>query len=188
MKRIIGGWALAAFGSLLLTAGLSDLSRREAVNNVLGGLMTTAAGLLVVHVAVYAAYMLYARTTTGLNRLDFRLLNPLYLPLVIVALVVIDRVSAERTEARDYDLVFMDCQMPEMDGFEATRRIRAREASTGRHVRIVAMTANAMEGDRERCLEAGMDGYVSKPVKLEKLVEQLRDARDLLDDGAREAA
>jgi PAS domain S-box-containing protein len=98
------------------------------------------------------------------------------------------REALERTEARDYDLVFMDCQMPEMDGFEATRQIRAREAFTGRHVRIVAMTANAMEGDRERCLESGMDGYVSKPVKLEKLVEQLRDARGMLGDGAREAA
>ena len=71
----------------------------------------------------------------------------------------------------------------------ATGEIRAFE-DTARRARtpVIAMTANAMEGDRERCLEAGMDGYVSKPVKLEKLVEQLRDARDLLDDGAREAA
>jgi CheY-like chemotaxis protein len=69
----------------------------------------------------------------------------------------------------DYDLVLMDCQMPEMDGFEATRAIRQAEGAQQRHTPIVAMTASAMAEDRERCLEAGMDGYVSKPMKLEDL-------------------
>ena len=84
--------------------------------------------------------------------------------------------AVRRIMDQEFDLVFMDCQMPEMDGFEATRVVRTHEAMNGGHVRIVAMTANAMEGDREQCLASGMDDYVAKPVKLEALAEQLRIA------------
>jgi PAS domain S-box-containing protein len=67
-------------------------------------------------------------------------------------------------EKHNFDLVLMDVQMPEMGGLEATRAIREKEKSTGEHLPIVAMTAHAMQGDRERCLEAGMDGYLAKPL------------------------
>jgi signal transduction histidine kinase/CheY-like chemotaxis protein len=68
-----------------------------------------------------------------------------------------------------FDVVLMDVQMPVMDGFQATSAIRAREAGANRHIPIVAMTAHAMRGDRERCLAAGMDGYVSKPIRAARL-------------------
>src|SRR5690606_37682872 len=72
-----------------------------------------------------------------------------------------------------FDVIFMDVQMPEMDGFEATQKIRELEQKTGRHTPIVAMTAHAIAGDRERCLDAGMDDYISKPLEKAELLELL---------------
>ena len=77
-----------------------------------------------------------------------------------------------RVDRQPYDIVLMDVQMPEMDGFEATTAIRRLEEGV-RHTPIVAMTANAMKGDRERCLEAGMDDYVAKPARKGSLREAL---------------
>jgi two-component system, sensor histidine kinase and response regulator len=76
-------------------------------------------------------------------------------------------------ENGSYDLVLMDVQMPDMDGFETTAAIRAKEKETGGHLPIVAMTAYAMKGDRERCLAAGMDRYVSKPIRAQELFETI---------------
>ena len=72
-----------------------------------------------------------------------------------------------------FDLVLMDIQMPEMNGFEATEAIRGQERERGGRVPIVALTAHALKGDRERCLEAGMDGYVSKPIRQEELYQAI---------------
>jgi signal transduction histidine kinase/CheY-like chemotaxis protein len=74
-------------------------------------------------------------------------------------------------EEQAFDLILMDVQMPEMDGFEATNTIRLQEKVTGRHVPIIAMTAHAMKGDEARCLSAGMDGYISKPIRGRDLIE-----------------
>ena len=75
--------------------------------------------------------------------------------------------------SQQFDLVLMDVQMPEMDGFDATRLIRSGELKSGRHIPIIAMTAHAMKGDQERCLEAGMDAYVAKPVQSKGLLEAI---------------
>jgi CheY-like chemotaxis protein len=107
------------------------------------------------------ARILVAEDNTVNQQLVVRLLRKRHLRADVVAngreaLAALGRVP--------YDLVLMDCQMPEMDGFEATRAIRAGETGTERHIPIIALTANAMEGDQGRCLAAGMDDYLAKPI------------------------
>jgi len=88
-----------------------------------------------------------------------------------VDIAVNGRMALQAITRKSYDIVFMDCQMPEMDGFQATQTLREREKSCpeAHHVPIVAVTANAMKGDRERCLAAGMDDYLGKPFNIEQL-------------------
>jgi two-component system, sensor histidine kinase and response regulator len=81
--------------------------------------------------------------------------------------------ALELLKAYPYEVIFMDCQMPEMDGYQATIEIR-RLYDSERHISIIAMTANAMQGDREKCFQVGMDGYISKPIKLEDLKDALK--------------
>ncbi|MBZ5577156.1 MAG: response regulator [Acidobacteriia bacterium] len=83
------------------------------------------------------------------------------------------REAVEKFTGGGFDAVLMDVQMPDMDGFEATAAIRAREAGTIAHIPIIAMTAHAMKGDRDRCFASGMDGYVTKPIRPEELVRQI---------------
>ena len=84
------------------------------------------------------------------------------------------RAALEALQNQDYDAVLMDCQMPDMDGYQATAELRRRERDAGGHTPVIAMTAQAMDGDRERCIDAGMDDFISKPMRHQHLADTLR--------------
>jgi signal transduction histidine kinase/CheY-like chemotaxis protein len=90
-----------------------------------------------------------------------------------VALAIDGNRALEAFEAEEFDVILMDVQMPGMDGFEATTAIRAREQGTGRHVPVIALTAHALKGDRERCLAGGFDDYLAKPIRRAELITAL---------------
>jgi CheY-like chemotaxis protein len=90
-----------------------------------------------------------------------------------VAVTTNGREALAALDTGDFDVVLMDIQMPEMDGFEATAAIRSKERAIGKHMPIIAMTAHAMTGDRERCMGAGMDGYIAKPIRPAELFQTI---------------
>ena len=113
----------------------------------------------------FKAHILIAEDYPPNQRLEKKLLEKLG---CTVDIADDGEIALQKLKAFNYDLIFMDCQMPEMDGFEAAAKIRNNEhmAGGGAHIIIVAMTANARVGDREKCLEAGMDDYIAKPIRL----------------------
>ena len=94
-----------------------------------------------------------------------------------MSIVANGRQAIDEVARGGYDLVLMDLQMPELDGFEATAAIRAHERTTSQRVPIMALTAHAMEGDRQRCLDAQMDGYIAKPIKAAELFDAVDSVR-----------
>jgi CheY-like chemotaxis protein len=160
---------------LWLTKPVREAVLNRAVSSVLG--RESAAVTPVVNLDPAREFAELAVLLVEDNEVNRKVALRMLQKLGCVADVAVNgREGVDRMAARAFDLVFMDCQMPEMDGFEATREVRRREQDSGGRVRIVAMTANALEGDRERCLACGMDDYVAKPIKLENLVDQLRAA------------
>ena len=83
------------------------------------------------------------------------------------------QIAVDKVNETKFDMIFMDCQMPVMDGLEATRVIRSKEESSS-HIPIVALTASAVDGDEERCIESGMDGYIQKPFRFPQIVEAIK--------------
>jgi len=109
------------------------------------------------------------------NRANQILAKLLLQKLGYIVRTAVNGIEALKEYQEQPDIILMDCQMPEMDGFEATIEIRNMEKKTGYHIPIIAMTANAMQGDREKCLEVGMDDYLSKPInpkQLQQMVER----------------
>ena len=152
---------------------------REAIAQVLGARGQTGAIPLLTRYALQDARdpmtvlrILVAEDNLVNQRLVVRLLEKRGHRVV---LAVDGRRAVEALSQESFDLVLMDPQMPEMDGFEATAIIREKEKKTGEHQPIVALTAHAMTGDRERCLNGGMDNYLTKPIRTQEL-DQILDS------------
>jgi two-component system sensor histidine kinase/response regulator len=144
----------------LRTTIASVLSRKAGEKKEIGRLALPASGNITAHAATALRVLLVEDNRVNQEVAIATLRKHGY--LVSLATNGIEALRAVETEV--FDVILMDLQMPEMGGFEATAQIRAREKQAGGHVPIIAMTAHAMKGDREKCLQSGMDGYVSKPI------------------------
>jgi CheY-like chemotaxis protein len=152
---------------------------REAIARVLGAREQDGAIPLITRFSLHDArdpsaflHVLLAEDNAVNQRLAVRLLEKRGHSVKVAAN---GREALEAMEKERFDLVFMDVQMPEMDGLEATIAIREKEKSSGLHQPVIALTAHAMKGDREKCLDAGMDGYLTKPIRPPELEEILEE-------------
>jgi two-component system sensor histidine kinase/response regulator len=146
---------------------------REAIARVLGARTQEGAIPLITRFSLHDAVepsarlrVLLAEDNAVNQRLAVRLLEKRGHH---VAVAGNGREALDALEKENFDLVFMDVQMPEMDGLEATTIVREKEKNSGLHQAIIALTAHAMKGDREKCLAAGMDGYLTKPIRPQEL-------------------
>jgi two-component system, sensor histidine kinase and response regulator len=152
---------------------------REAIARVLGARTEQGAIPLITRFSLQDArepssllMVLLAEDNLVNQRLAVRLLEKRGHRVVVASN---GREALEALEKESFDLVFMDVEMPQMDGLEATAAIREKQARTGLHQPIIALTGHAMKGDREKCLEAGMDGYLTKPIRPQELDQVLED-------------
>ncbi len=145
-------------------AGEEDIKRARATKNLCGPLCSE-------RIPVCNAKILIVEDTPINQIFAQKLLKKFGFESIDLA--VNGFMAIEKIIKKDYDLVFMDCQMPELDGYQATEKIREHEAKTNKHLPIIAMTANAMIGDREKCLKSGMDEYVSKPLHPQHLLSAM---------------
>jgi signal transduction histidine kinase/CheY-like chemotaxis protein len=160
-----------------LTKPIRQSELREAIARVLGASGSEGAIPLVTRYSLGAACepgsalrILLAEDNAVNQRLAVRLIEKRGHRVTVVSN---GREAMEALEKQSFDLVLMDVQMPEMDGLEATAAIRKREEATGTHTPVIALTAHAMKGDRERCLDAGMNGYLTKPIRSHELDDML---------------
>jgi PAS domain S-box-containing protein len=169
----------------LLTKPVSQSALIDAISGVLGAQVTpTDLAPLVAHPVQPSGMklrVLLAEDNAVNQKVASRLLEK---QGHLVTIASDGRAALDALSRENFDLVLMDVQMPEMDGFEATAAIRAQERETGKHLPIIAMTAHAMQGDRERCMAAGMDDYIAKPIKFRELTDLL----EKLSEAAQEKA